>query len=152
MGFRSISKLEINTCNPTLCFVCCQMRPSMKPGYYEALHEAWLLPSQDYFTQGRKQCFCYCTGCMLMCCWVSISDEQYLYVQHTHEYRIMTFLFYSRLSASCVHVSALLHALVHMFSTEGAPLETESDSEGVVPITSLACKWVKPRKQKERAH
>ena len=63
----------------------------------------------------------------------------------------MTFLFYSRLSASCVHVSALLHALVHMFSTEGAPPETESDSEGVVPITSLACKRVMPRKQKERA-
>ena len=63
----------------------------------------------------------------------------------------MTFLFYSRVSASCVHVSALLHALVHMFSTEGAPPETESDSEGVVPITSLVCKWVMPRKQKERA-
>ena len=29
-----LSKLEINTCNPTLCFVRCQMRPSMKPGYY----------------------------------------------------------------------------------------------------------------------
>ena len=34
---------------------------------------------------------------------------------------------------------------------KGAPPETETDSEGVVPITSLACKWVKPRKQKERA-
>ena len=63
----------------------------------------------------------------------------------------MTFLFYSRLSASCVHVSALLHALVHMFSTEGAPPETQTDSEGAVPITSLASKWVKPHKQKERA-
>ena len=38
-----------------------------------------------------------------------------------------------------------------MFSTDGVPPETESDCEGVVPITSLACKWVRPRKQKERA-
>ena len=29
-----INKLEVNTCNPTLCFVRCQMRPSMKTGFY----------------------------------------------------------------------------------------------------------------------
>ena len=56
-----------------------------------------------------------------------------------------------RLSASCVHVSALLHALVHMFSVVGAPPETDVQEESVIPVTSLACKWVQPRKQKEKA-
>jgi hypothetical protein len=31
---RCLSKLVINTCNPMLCFVRCQMRPLMKPGPY----------------------------------------------------------------------------------------------------------------------
>ena len=29
-----LNNLEANTCNPTLCFVRCQMRPSMKSGFY----------------------------------------------------------------------------------------------------------------------
>ena len=29
-----INKLEVNTRNLTLCFVRCQQRPSMKPGFY----------------------------------------------------------------------------------------------------------------------
>ena len=32
-----LNKLEINTCNPTLCFVRCQMRP---------INETWLLCNQ----------------------------------------------------------------------------------------------------------
>lgn len=29
-----LHKLEANTCNPTLCYLRCQMRPSMKRGFY----------------------------------------------------------------------------------------------------------------------
>jgi len=29
-----LHKLEANTCNPTLCFIRCQMRPSVKCGFY----------------------------------------------------------------------------------------------------------------------
>lgn len=52
---------------------------------------------------------------------------------------------YCRLSASCVHVSALLHALVHMCCKDGAPIltsddGTHDDDERAVPVTSLACR------------
>ena len=30
-----MNKLEINDRNPDYCFIRCQMRPSMKPGYYK---------------------------------------------------------------------------------------------------------------------
>ena len=48
-------------------------------------------------------------------------------------------------------MSALLHALVHMFCGEGAPPEGDAEDESAVPVTSLACKWIQPRQQKERA-
>ena len=68
------------------------------------------------------------------------------------QYIIILFggLHYYRLSASCVHVSALLHALVHMCSADGSPYHDDTQDEGVVPVTSLACKWIQPRKQKEK--
>ena len=56
---------------------------------------------------------------------------------------------HSFISSSCVHVSVLLHALVHMFTADGTPQGSESDSESIVPVTSLACKWVQPHKQKD---
>ena len=59
-----------------------------------------------------------------------------------------------RLSASCVHVSALLHALVQMCCKDGTPILTSDDGahdedEKADPVTSLACRWIQPRKQKE---
>lgn len=66
-----------------------------------------------------------------------------------------------RLSASCVHISSLLHALVAMKPVEkelpvssdeseddadGIPV-TEDDADGI-PLTSRACAWKPPRKRK----
>ena len=56
-----------------------------------------------------------------------------------------------RLSASCVHISALLHALVSLNpssqpnSSTVVPIESDSS----VPVTSLINSWKPPRKRKE---
>lgn len=59
-----------------------------------------------------------------------------------------------RKSASCTHVSALLHALVSLttprFQVQPADLPGVSYSdEEAIPITSLACQWKPPKKRKE---
>ena len=60
-------------------------------------------------------------------------------------YNIGTFLC-CRLSASCVHVLALLHALVALKPAEHSHLLLEDDSdEEMVPVTSLPCQWKQPK-------
>ena len=63
---------------------------------------------------------------------------------HTHTHRK---------SASCVHVSALLHAVVGLYPSEFTPPgntgQTVGETEDPLPITSYTCKWVQPRKRKE---
>ena len=58
-----------------------------------------------------------------------------------------------RESASCTHISGLLHALVALCPTEidsTAKLgEDNSSSVQPVPITSLECQWSKPRCRKD---
>ena len=68
------------------------------------------------------------------------------------------YLFFSccRKSASCTHVSALLHALTSItapqFQLQPAE-ETEGevlvDDDDVTPVTSRPCQWKPPRKRKE---
>ena len=55
------------------------------------------------------------------------------------------------MSASCTHVSALLHALVAMSPTEQFPhMSTDhDDTEDDLPCTSYPCQWKKPRSRKE---
>ena len=60
---------------------------------------------------------------------------------YSHEYR---------LSASCIHVSALLHALVALTPSVHTRGEEDSDDENL-PITSLPCQWKPPRKRKAAA-
>lgn len=63
-------------------------------------------------------------------------------------------LTFHRESASCTHVSGLLHGLVSMFPGEFQPpvSPTQSaaanDEEEVLPITSYACRWKIPKKKK----
>ena len=53
------------------------------------------------------------------------------------------------MSASCTHVSALLHALVAMSPTEQFPHASTDDIEDDLPCTSYPCQWKKPRSRKE---
>ena len=54
-----------------------------------------------------------------------------------------------RESASCTHVSGLLHALVTMSPKQISLATTPSTPEEPLPITSYACQWKQPRKRKE---
>ena len=59
-----------------------------------------------------------------------------------------------RQSASCTHVSALLHALTSLTpASSGQSLDTftrvSSDDETPLPVTSFLCQWNAPRKRKE---
>lgn len=69
-----------------------------------------------------------------------------------HRYDVLIFC---RKSASCTHVSALLHALVSMTASQfqlhpkespSTALTTDEESQ---PVTSLPCQWKPPRKRKE---
>lgn len=48
-----LHKLEANTRNPTLCFIRCQIRPSMKRGFYTA----GLVFTQYYMYHVQHVCF-----------------------------------------------------------------------------------------------
>ena len=62
-----------------------------------------------------------------------------------------------RMSASCTHVSGLLHALVAMSPAEvdrwvpcpGRVSDGDSECQDPLPITSFMCQWKMPRKRKE---
>ena len=57
-------------------------------------------------------------------------------------------------SASCTHVSALLHALAKLHPTPFQlkptlhPVEEESENDET-PVTSLPCQWKPPKRRKE---
>ena len=62
--------------------------------------------------------------------------------------------FLCRKSASCTHVSGLLHALVSMSESEIHMFKrpvTMANEEEVLPVTSYACKWNVPKKRKVSA-
>ena len=65
----------------------------------------------------------------------------------------MSVFIFCRISASCTHVSGLLHALVSLSPSDFVPPSVTNenlDSSGdEVPVTSLKCQWVQPRKLKE---
>ena len=64
---------------------------------------------------------------------------------------IVIFLFVCRKSASCTHVSALLHGLIEItpgsFPCGGNVQETEEEES--VPVTSQLCQWKIPQKRKD---
>ena len=66
------------------------------------------------------------------------------------KYKIYLFC---RKSATCTHVSALLHALVVLSPSESIPPvvadRREDDSGDDLPVTSYRCQWVQPRKRKQ---
>ena len=55
------------------------------------------------------------------------------------------------MSASCTHVSAMLHAIVAMSPTDQFPHASSDhdDTEDDLPCTSYPCQWKKPRSRKE---
>ena len=62
-------------------------------------------------------------------------------------------IFFFRKSASCTHISALLHSLVAL-SPPVSPFRSPGpagvcDDEEALPITSYVCEWKRPRKRKE---
>lgn len=55
-------------------------------------------------------------------------------------------------SASCTHISALLHALTGLApSTLSLGIQETDDEEETVPVTSQLCKWNVPQKRKDSA-
>ena len=83
-----------------------------------------------------------------MCCWVC-HGICYLVLLNS--------LFNFRLSASCTHVSGVLHALVSIcitdfqFASSSRTHDDTIDEEPTLPVTSYLCQWKAPRKRKESA-
>ena len=88
---------------------------------------------------------------MQVYCWVCCSTLKLLLYCV-----IIMFLTSCSLSASCVHVSAVLHYLVglkgHHFMTPSQQETSDSENEDnqqPLPVTSFQCQWKQPRKRKE---
>lgn len=67
----------------------------------------------------------------------------------------LEFFFNFRKSATCTHVSAVLHALVAL-TTNGVqlqptpdPIVFSDDEDEAIPVTSYLCQWKVPKKRKE---
>ena len=54
-------------------------------------------------------------------------------------------------SASCTHVSGLLHALVAMCPSKLEFISAATTSEDPLPVTSYPCQWKLPRKRKDNS-
>ena len=77
------------------------------------------------------------TVCVCVCC-----------LQYTGMY--YTCLLHCRKSASCTHISALLHALVALTPQEiGQHAIDDNATDEALPVTSFICKWNAPRKRKD---
>ena len=75
-----------------------------------------------------------------MCSWVCCTSYILLFY----------YLFSPSKSASCTHVSALLHALASLSSPVNQQhIDVSSDEEAPLHITSYLCKWNAPSKRKE---
>ena len=62
---------------------------------------------------------------------------------------VISILSINRKSASCTHVSAVLHALASICPTSFSLKPTVHSAEDQVPVTSLPCQWKPPRKRKQ---
>ena len=80
---------------------------------------------------------------------------------HMHIINMPTYLYMCthvpyRMTASCMHVSELLHALlamspaqVHWVPCPSRVSDGDSESQEPLPITSFVCQWKMPHKRKE---
>ena len=132
-----LSKLEINYCHPQFCHVQCHMTPSMKQGVYKVYMLLGCV--SDFATILSATCEC-AAGLVMM----------------TFIMFLLSILLTCRKSASCTHVSALLHCLAALTSSlTNCHIDTsiqdcsDDDSETVLPITSFLCQWKAPKKRKE---
>ena len=127
-----LAKIEINFRHPLFCHVKCQMTPSMKKGVYKVYI---LLQRQDNL------------GAIS----VATCDCAAGYVKNIN-YSVVLTKSCCRKSASCTHVSALLHALASLSPFDfnnGHQCSYLSDEDAPEPVTSFLCKWNAPRKRKE---
>lgn len=82
---------------------------------------------------------------------VSVQQGKHITCTHHAPFNIIFFIT-CRKSASCTHISALLHALAAItpvpFPVASSSVADDEDAD-CVPITSLPCQWKPPRKRKE---
>ena len=142
-----LEEMEVNTNHPEYCHVRCKMKPSMKSGIYNV----YLLLARDgklATTICEATCEC-AAGYVLTLRLVYQTHNNYINRKITYSP-----LFDYRRSASCTHVSALLHALDKLHPTPFQlnpnirPLQEDSDTDET-PCTSLPCQWKPPKKRKE---
>ena len=87
------------------------------------------------------------TNCKVSTMWMCFRVSQHWF--HTDTF-IVHPAFFRRMSASCTHVPALLHALVALcpstYSTGSAP---DGSDDEALPVTSYTCQWKVPSKRKD---
>ena len=131
-----LEHLEINIKNPSYSHVRSNMKPSIKQGSYDVY---LLLERIKEDMASIQAATCQCTAGYVC----------YMYLSYTFKILLIS-LITCRKSASCAHISALLHALVALtpvpFPVASSVHDDDAES---VPVTSLPCQWRAPRKRKE---
>ena len=87
----------------------------------------------------------------------NVLQGKYSSNKHSYLYYLLAYIYYGtfRLSASCIHVSRLLHALAALVPTQLPPLTatgysaSTEKSEVNLHVTSYPCQWKAPRKRKQ---
>ena len=130
-----LEHLEINIKNPSYCHVRSNMKPSMKQGSYDVYH---LLERTKEDMGSIRAATCQCTAGYV--CYMNL---------YTFKTLLLISLITRRKSASCTHISALLHELAVLTSIPFPVASSVPDDEDAesVSVTSLPCQWKPPRKR-----
>ena len=120
----------MNTQNPNFCHVRCMMKPSMKSGIYKV----YILLNKTVLLQILNQHL------------VNVLLSKLIISKCLQIFILRIFL--HRKSATCTHVSALLHGLVAMSPT--AFLQRSNSECDDLPITSYPCMWKQPNEKRNK--
>ena len=127
-----LKKLDVHFLHPLYCHIRCQMTPSMKQGNYNVY--ILLGCTGEMAVIERASCECAAGYVFVICITIT--------------------LFYHSKSASCTHISALLHAVssltAHRIGSTQSVIAVNSHHEDeALPITSYFCQWKQPRTRKK---
>ena len=153
-----LEEMDVNTNHPEYCHVRCTMTPSMKSIPYHI----YLLLGRDGELATICSATCECAaGYVVFCCYTCtfspITPSPNIPIDQAYSIYVcikpitLLFIYFYRKSASCTHVSAVLHCLASLnpasfqLRPNLPPAHVVGDDD-TTPVTSLPCQWKRPKK------
>ena len=151
-----LEELRVNTNHPEYCHVQCSMKPSMRAGVYSV----YILLGREGSLAKICSATCECAAGYVMYLFLTshVFFSPSLCLSLPPFLSLLALgLFSYRKSASCTHVSAILHALCALapaafqVQPNHSAANIDEGDDDSVPVTSLLCQWRVPKKRKESA-